>query len=559
MENSAKFARNAQIWRIVLMKNRLNSLFVEESAIPDAYKLDGELNQDKFLCGGELIRWKGDTHTVYSPICVVSPEGLKRKKIGSYPLATDKEAMVALYEAEKAYDNGFGEWPTMEVCDRIACVERFIVAMSLKKEIVVKLLMWEIGKSYPDSVKEFDRTVAYIKATIEALKTLDQDSSKFEVEEGIVALIKRSPLGVVLCMGPFNYPLNETFTTLIPALIMGNTVLFKPPKHGTLLHYPLLEAFRDCFPKGVVNTIYGRGATIIEPMMKTGKINVLTLIGSSKVANELKKQHPKVNRLRAILGLDAKNAAIVTSRCNIELAVKETVLGALSFNGQRCTAIKIVFVHRSIADGFNRLLCEQVALLKPGMPWDNGVAITPLPEPNKPAYLTDCINDAIANGAKILNENGGTVCESFVYPAVLYPVNPKMKLYREEQFGPVIPIVPFDNLDEPINYIVDSPHGQQVSIFSNNAEEIAKLIDPLTNQVSRLNINCQCQRGPDVFPFTGRKDSAEGTLSVVDALRSFSIRTLVAAKLNDTNKAIINEIASKHESKFIGSAREGLG
>jgi hypothetical protein len=177
----------------------------------------------------------------------------------------------------------------MSVAQRINCVEQFVIKMLAQKEIVVKLIMWEIGKTYADSEKEFDRTVEYIYATIEALKDIDRDSSRFTIEQGIVAQIRRSPLGVVLCMGPFNYPLNETFTTLIPAIIMGNTLLFKAPKHGTLLHYPMLEAFKSCFPKGVVNTIYGRGNVIIPALMESGKINVLTLIGSSKVANQLKK------------------------------------------------------------------------------------------------------------------------------------------------------------------------------------------------------------------------------------------------------------------------------
>jgi acyl-CoA reductase-like NAD-dependent aldehyde dehydrogenase len=422
-----------------------------------------------------------------------------------------------------------------------------------QKEIVVKLLMWEIGKTYSDSEKEFDRTVEYIYATIDALKDLDRDSSRFTIEQGIAAQIRRSPLGVVLCMGPFNYPLNETFTTLIPAIIMGNTLLFKAPKHGTLLHYPLLEAFRSCFPKGVVNTIYGRGNAIIPSLMESGKINVLTLIGSSKVANQLKKLHPKVNRLRAILGLDAKNAAIITKDADIKLAVQETVLGSLSFNGQRCTALKIVFVHKTIADEFIALLNEAVAKLQFGLPWEKGVTLTPLPEPGKPAYLNDLIEDAKKYGANVMNEHGGTIKESFFYPAVLYPVNSKMKVYSEEQFGPIIPVIPFDDIEEPIQYVIDSTHGQQVSLFSQNKTELASLIDPLVNQVSRVNINSQCQRGPDTFPFTGRKDSAEGTLSVVDALRSFSIRSLVAAKLTDANKEIINDIVSSDHSNFLST------
>jgi len=531
----------------------LTSIFIEEDKIPAQHRLSAQLHQREYLSNGEMVPWEGEVHTVLSPVCIPTATGLVRKVIGTYPLCTERESFEALDAAVAAYDNGRGTWPTMSVAGRIECVEKFTQRIIQKKDEVVKLLMWEIGKSHADSVKEFDRTVEYIYATIDALKDLDRQSSKFSIEQGIVAQIRRSPLGVVLCMGPFNYPLNETFTTLIPALIMGNTLLFKPPKHGTLLHYPLLEAFRDCFPKGVVNTIYGRGNKIIPGLMQSGKINVLTLIGSSKVANELKKLHPKINRLRAILGLDAKNAAIITANADLKLAVQETVLGSLSFNGQRCTALKIIFVHRSLAEGFLKELSEAVAKLKYGMPWEDGVALTPLPEAHKPGYLKECIDDAIANGATVVNENGGMINESFFYPAIVYPVNKAMKLYEEEQFGPVIPVVPFDDVEETIEYLIESTHGQQVSIFSNDDEEIAALIDPLVNQVSRVNINCQCQRGPDVFPFTGRKDSAEGTLSVVDALRSFSIRSLVATKLNDKNKELLNEIVESNSSNFLST------
>ncbi len=534
-------------------QEQLDHLFPTEEQIPSAFKLEAEVNQREYLSNGQMLPWNGDVHTVLSPVCVKTANGLQRKIIGTYPLCDEAEASAALEAAVKAYNNGRGEWPTMGVAQRIEHVEKFTHQIIEKKQEVVKLLMWEIGKTYADSVKEFDRTIEYIHATIDALKDLDRQSSGFTMEQGIVAQIRRSPLGVVLCMGPFNYPLNETFTTLIPALIMGNTILFKPPKHGTLLFYPLLEAFKNCFPAGVVNTIYGRGNKIIPGLMQSGKINVLTLIGSSKVANELKKMHPKVNRLRAILGLDAKNAAIITAKADLKLAVQETVLGSLSFNGQRCTALKIIFVHRSLADQFLKELSEAVAQLKFGMPWQEGISLTPLPEPHKPAYLKECLDDAIAKGAKIVNENGGATNESFVYPAIVYPVTAEMKLYTEEQFGPVVPVVAFDDLEEPIQYLIESTHGQQVSIFSNDDQEVAALIDPLVNQVSRVNINCQCQRGPDVFPFTGRKDSAEGTLSVVDALRSFSIRSLVATKLNDNNKHLLNEIIDSNSSNFLST------
>ncbi|MEY4308451.1 MAG: Glyceraldehyde-3-phosphate dehydrogenase [Bacteroidota bacterium] len=534
-------------------ESNLQNLFPVAGEIPKEYDLTHPIEQKEYLVNGEMRQWKGKTQDVWSPIYVKTDKGFEQKRIGSYPITDAADAMEVLYAGVKAYSNGRGEWPSMTVAQRIECVEKFTQKMIQKRDEVVKLLMWEIGKSLGDSQKEFDRTVQYIYDTIGALKDIDRNSSTFLIEEGIIGQVRRSPLGVVLCMGPFNYPLNETFTTLIPALIMGNIVLFKPPKHGTLLHYPLLEAFKESFPAGVINTLYGRGNSIIPQLMESGKIDVLTLIGSSKVADKLKKMHPKVNRLRAILGLDAKNAAIVTESADLESAINECLLGSLSFNGQRCTAVKIIFVHKSLVDKFNEGIAKRIEALKLGMMWEPGVQITPLPEPNKPAYLTELIEDAKLHGAKVINEHGGENFKSIFFPALLYPVNSKMKVWHEEQFGPVVPVVPFESLDEPIDYIHESSHGQQVAIFGTDVNQISELIDATVNQVSRVNINAQCQRGPDSFPFTGRKDSAEGTLSVTAALRSFSIRTVVATKATQSNKDIVNAIVENQQSNFLST------
>src|SRR5262249_12957457 len=148
---------------------------------------------------------------------------------------------------------------------------------------------------------EFDRTIQYINDTIEEVKRLDRDSSRIQFAGGILAQIRRAPLGITLCMGPFNYPLNETFSTLIPALIMGNSVVVKVSRFGQLFWDSLLEAFRDCFPKGVVNIINGRGRKIISPAVQSGKIDVLAFIGSSHVANQIKTAHPQPHRFRSVL------------------------------------------------------------------------------------------------------------------------------------------------------------------------------------------------------------------------------------------------------------------
>ena len=532
---------------------KLSTLFPALEAIPAEFRLAAPLDQTDYLLDGELHHWSGPVQKVFSPVCCPAPDGPVRQPIGSFPLMGEAEALTVLDAAVRAYDNGRGLWPAMPVAGRIEHVQEFAWKMKEQRDEVVKLLMWEIGKSLADSRKEFDRTIDYIGATIDALKELDRVSSRFVIEQGIIGQIRRAPLGVALSMGPYNYPLNETFTTLIPALIMGNTVVVKPPRHGVLLFHPLLQAFRDAFPPGVVNTLYGAGRTVTPPLMATGRVDTLAFIGTSQAADTLQKAHPRPHRLRVTLGLEAKNPAIILPDADLEQAVEECIAGTLSFNGQRCTALKIIFVHKSIAGKFLELFAAAIGRLKCGMPWEPGVMVTPLPEQDKPAYLSSLIADAEKFGAKVVNEGGGSVCGTLFYPALVYPVNEQMRLYHEEQFGPVVPVLPFGDIETPVRYIVDSPYGQQVSIFGQDPASLAVLIDPLVNQVCRVNINSQCQRGPDIFPFTGRKDSAVGTLSVSDALRAFSIRTLVAAKDQAANKKLFSAIVRERRSNFLST------
>lgn len=520
-------------------------------SIPEKYQIKETITQDTYLVNGELKKWTGQTSEVYSTISSTST--YQKTLLGTIPTLGETEALEALNSAVSAYDKGQGLWPTMKVVDRIACMEKFVEQMKTKREEVVKLLMWEIGKNLTDSEKEFDRTVEYIYDTIEDYTQMDRDSAKFEKHDGVNAHIRRGPLGVVLCLGPYNYPLNETFALLIPAIIMGNTTIFKPAKFGVLLLSPLLEAFQNSFPKGVVNIIYGRGRTVASPIMKDGRVDVLALIGNSKSANALQSVHPKSNRLRMVLGLEAKNPAIVLKDADLDLAINECIAGTTSFNGQRCTALKVLYVHSAIIEEFNKRFSEKVDALKFGNPWEEGAKLTPLPEPDKPAYIQELIDDALEKGAKIINKKGGETTENYIFPAVLYPVSKDMRVYKEEQFGPVIPVISFSDIEQPLDDMAESNYGQQVSLFGKDIKTLAPLIDTLVNLVCRVNLNSSCQRGPDVYPFTGRKDSAVATLSVHDALRSFSIRTFVASKDNEYNNAILKELLQSRASNFVST------
>ncbi|NTV48615.1 MAG: NADP-dependent glyceraldehyde-3-phosphate dehydrogenase [Geobacteraceae bacterium] len=530
-----------------------DALFPDENQLPKQYRNWQPTRQDYYLIDGNLRRWEGAMQEVYSPVCTRTAKGCQQKLIGVAPQLTETAALEALAVAVRAYSNGRGVWPTMSVGERIQSVQLLTAAMIHKRAEIVLFLQWEIGKSLQEAEREFDRTITYVHETLEALKELDRVSSRFVIQQGIIGQIRRAPLGVVLCMGPYNFPLYETFTTLIPALLMGNTIVLKPPRFGILVFQPLLEALRDSFPAGVINTVYGEGETVVPPLMASGQVDVLGFIGTHRVADALRAVHPRPHRLRCVLGLDAKNPAIILPDADLELAVAECIQGSLAYNGQRCTALKIMYVHRSIADDFLLRMSSGISALKCGMPWDEGVIITPLPEPEKPSYLEGLVTDAKAHGARVVNKGGGARNGSFFYPALLFPVTPAMRIYNEEQFGPVIAVVPFDDIQEPIEYVVASNYGQQASIFGQNTDLMSQLVDALVNQVCRININSQCQRSPDSFPFNGRKNSADGTQSVADALRIFSIRIVVAARETAANRDIITSIVRERKSHFLST------
>jgi glyceraldehyde-3-phosphate dehydrogenase (NADP+) len=235
-------------------------------------------------------------------------------------------------------------------------------------------------------------------------------------------------------MGPYNYPLNETYATLIPALLMGNVVILKLPTVGGLVHILTIDAFRKALPSGTINFISGRGRTTMPPLMESGKIDSLAFIGSSTAADRLIKAHPYPHRLKIFLQLEGKNMGIYmrdlfekgSSSTNddynddssreqqrMDRIMKETIAGTLSYNGQRCTALKLLFVPKEYSTQFATMLAEKVESMSVGLPWErtNSVysQITPLPYAGRVDYMKELIDDAVEKGARIVNKNGGTV------------------------------------------------------------------------------------------------------------------------------------------------------
>jgi glyceraldehyde-3-phosphate dehydrogenase (NADP+) len=379
--------------------------------------------------------------------------------------------------------------------------------------------------------------------------------------------IKRNPIGIVVCLAPYNYPINESYATIIPSLLMGNIVIVKIPTIGGLAHLFTMEAFAQALPPNTIYFVAGSGRSTMPILLQTGSIDALAFIGSKHAANQLIHIHPNPHRLKVFLQLEAKNMAIILPNVFehdqvYENTMKEIITGTLSYNGQRCTALKLIFVPTLFVDQFIQRLMEMVHQMPIGLPWqnhhhvdDNGndnqdndntatspwiqSMITPLPSMERIHYMKELIQDAISKGAKVVNKKygGGMIVggvnSTLMVPAILYPVTSDMKLYHEEQFGPIIPIVSYENPDTIIQYGQNGLYGQQVSIFTNPNminDDVIQYIDLFSTIFGKININTQCSRSPDTIPFSGRRSSAMGIMSVQHSLYEFSIPTVVSFK-----------------------------
>ena len=480
-----------------------------------------------YLVNGELRPWSGDMMPIVSQIRSANGEVTP---LGSVPKLSPAAAREIVERAAEAYDEGLGVWPSLSAEARIAAVEACLDLFQAKRDEVVHLLVWEIGKSVPDAEKEFDRTIGYVRDTIEAYREMVAKGREVKPFGASGITTEPGPRGVTFCMAPSNYPFNESLTTVFPALLVGNPVILKPAKQGVLLFAPILEAMQKSFPPGVLSVLFGDGFEVVPPVMSSGKVDSFAFIGTSGAAKAILNQHPSGHTLHRVLGLGAKNPGVVLPSADLDATVKEVVAGALSFNGQRCTALKMLFVHRSIAQEFVEKLSTAVSALPKGMPWEKGVAITPLYEPGKEAAMGAYVEDAVAHGARITNEGGGRRSHGVYNPAVLYPVTPEMRVYREEQFGPVVPVAVFDDPREVLAYVKTSSVRQQASVFGSDPKEVDPLTERLGRMIPRVNVNAQCQRSPDSVSFGALKDAGLGELSIQKALEAFSVERVRARR-----------------------------
>jgi len=445
--------------------------------------------------------------TIFSPI--------DDKIIGTVP-AMSKEDIDKVIANSKTSQILWGETP---ISERAEILHKAASILEGKAEEISKILMNEIGKDINSSLSEVKRTAEFIRFTADAGKHMDGEAIGADNFPGFkknkMSFAQRVPLGVVLAISPFNYPINLSASKIAPALIAGNSVILKPPTQGSISALHLARVFQEAgLPGGVLNTVTGKASEIGDYIVTKEEINFINFTGSTEIGKHIAKI---AGMVPLMLELGGKDAAIVLKDADLEDAAKEIISGAFSYSGQRCTAIKRVLVTEDVADELVIKMLEKIKCLKVGSPED-GCEVTPLINSESADFVEDLIKNALDKGATLLCGNKRE--KNLIYPTLFDNVTTEMRLAWEEPFGPVLPIIRVKDMEEAIEIANKSQYGLQSSVFTQNINHAFYVANKL--EVGAVQINNKSERGPDHFPFSGVKASGMGTQGIRYSIEAMS-------------------------------------
>jgi len=467
-------------------------------------------NRYKNLVNGEWVSSKEDTYIdIHSP--------LDESLIGSIPAMTKEEVDIAVHAAKVAGR----KWKLTTIDARAEILYRAAEILIEQAEELATLMIREIAKDMNSSRAEVCRTADFIKFTADTAKNLSGESIPGDSFPGFknnkVSIVRREPLGVVLAISPFNYPINLAASKIAPGLMAGNSILLKPATQGSLCGLYLARVFEAAgVPAGVLNTITGRGGDIGDYVTTHREINFINFTGSTEVGTRISKLTSMVPLL---MELGGKDAAIVLEDADLELTANNIVAGGYSYSGQRCTAVKRILVMEQVADQLIEKIEEKMKKLKVGNPLTDGdVDIVPLISTKAADFVMELIEDAKSKGGKMIA--GGNREGNLIEPTLFDYVTTDMRLAWEEPFGPVLPIMRVKNKDEAIEIANSSEYGLQSAVFTQNINDAFYIADRL--EVGTVQINNKTERGPDHFPFLGVKASGLGTQGIRYSIESMS-------------------------------------
>lgn len=422
-----------------------------------------------------------------------------------------------VFEVAKAAQKSWRNTPSNE---RAEVLYRAAELIEKAAPEIADIMVYEIAKDKKSSLSEINRTADFIRFTADAAKNIEGESIPGDSFPGFnrskISIVTREPLGVVLAISPFNYPVNLSASKIAPAIAIGNSVVLKPPTQGSISALYLAQIFQLAgLPDGVLNTITGRGSEIGDYCVTHSAVDFINFTGSTEVGQHIS----QISSMKPLLmELGGKDAAIVLQDADLDETVKNIVSGAFSYSGQRCTAVKRILVLDSVADELIEKLKTNIVKLKAGDPRNGETDIVPLINDNSVEFVKSLIDEAKAKGAKLVT--GGNIQGRLVEPTLFDNVTLDMRIAWEEPFGPVLPIIRVKSIDEAIEIANKSEYGLQSSVFTNDINKAFYIADKL--EVGTVQVNNKTERGPDHFPFLGVKSSGLGTQGIRYSIEAMS-------------------------------------
>ncbi len=384
------------------------------------------------------------------------------------------------------------------------------------------LLVREIGKSVGESKSEIVRTAEltdYFADEVQSIHGETIESDDFPgYDKGTTAMVERVAHGVVLCIAPFNYPVNLAASKIVPALLMGNTVIFKPPTQGGVSGLHLARIFEKAgIPPNIFACVTGTGKEIGDYLVSHKNVDAVAFTGSSDTGVAIAGRAPMKPLLFECGG---NNPAVIFPDADMNLTAREIVKGGFSYAGQRCTAIKYVLATRGVLDVLlPAVLVQMKELIHVGDPRSPETKLVgPVISPDIAQIIQGWIDESVGLGATIAA--GGTHENAYIQPTVLTGVSPTMPVVVKEVFGPVVSFIEISGMGDAATIINQARFGLQACVFTK--DEGTGLVFAKSLHVGTVQINGSPQRGPDHFPFLGVKQSGIGVQGVRYSLEALS-------------------------------------
>jgi len=416
----------------------------------------------------------------------------------------------------------FKVWSKVPLKKRIALFKKIAKDLNNEKKSIGRLVTKEMGKVYRSAVGECEGTAYAIEENIK----LAEKASEIEIfkDGNLVTEVHRIPVGVVAVITPWNFPVGMPESLLSPAILMGNTVVFKPSENTPLTGKAIYDIFNRYLPKGVINLL--QGAEEVGEALLTSDIDMVSFVGSQAVGKKIMEAcSKKLNRL--VLELGGKDPMIVLKDAELDKAVSYAVNGSLRNSGQVCVSVERIYVDQSIFSKFEKMVLDKVKSYRVGDGFDD-VDMGPMVSESQRNHVLTQIEDAKRKGAKVLF--GGNAIERkgfFIEPTVISNLNHKHDIMITETFGPVICLQKVRNAEEAVEKANDSCFGLGATVWTKNYEKGRKIAEQIDSGMIGVN---QGIGGVSGTPWVGIKQSGFGYLGSVEGVRQFSVPKKISYK-----------------------------